>query len=93
MVKRSKCEITIHQNLCEEKRGNNFLELSHSNFLQGISIMARETKAKMNFGSSIEIKMLCRAKESDKRTKTQHIEGQMILAIDVSDKGLSIQHV
>ena len=36
----------------EEKAGKNLTDLSHSNFLLNPSLEARETKAKMNYGTS-----------------------------------------
>ena len=72
---RKKSEITICLNLFQEKRGNNFLELSHSNFLQGIPIMAKQRKAKMSFGSSIKIRMFWRKNETVNKSKSQHTEG------------------
>ena len=38
----------------EEKAGKNVFDLGHSNFLLNTSPEARETKAKMNYGSSSE---------------------------------------
>ena len=35
--------------ILEENTGNTLFELDHSNFLQYISMNARETKAKMNY--------------------------------------------
>ena len=50
--------------------------------------MARQTKANMIFGSSIKIRIFWRAKETVNKAKTQHTEGKMILADDISNKGL-----
>ena len=38
--------------ILEEKAGKNLLDLGHSNFLLNTSLEARETKAKMNYGTS-----------------------------------------
>ena len=38
--------------ILEENTGNTHFELGHSNFLQDTSTKAKETKAKMNFGTS-----------------------------------------
>ena len=48
MDERPKHKTGSHQNP-GEKRGNNFFNLSYSNFLLDISLEARETKAKMNY--------------------------------------------
>ena len=47
MDERSKCETRFHQ-ILEENTGNTLFELGHSNFLQGTSTKAEESKAKMN---------------------------------------------
>ena len=46
----------------EEKTGNNLFDLSRSNFLLGMSLKARELKAKMNYWDLIKIKCFCTAK-------------------------------
>ena len=51
MDERSKHKTGSHQ-ILEEKTGNNLFDLSHSNFLLDMSPEARETKAKMNIGTS-----------------------------------------
>ena len=38
--------------ILEEKAGKNLFDLGHSNFLLNTSLEARETKAKMNYGTS-----------------------------------------
>jgi len=38
--------------ILEENTGSNLFDLSQSNFLQDTSLKVRETKAKMNFGTS-----------------------------------------
>ena len=38
--------------ILKEKAGKNLLDLGHSNFLLNTSLEARETKAKMNYGTS-----------------------------------------
>ena len=48
MVEISKCE-QDSINILEENAGNTLFELGPSNFLQDISMKARETKAKMNY--------------------------------------------
>ena len=50
----------------EEKTGNNFFDLSHSNFLLDTSTKARELKAKMNYWYLMKRKRFCTAKETTK---------------------------
>ena len=38
--------------ILKEKAGKNLFDLGHSNFLLNTSLEARETKAKMNYGTS-----------------------------------------
>ena len=40
----------------EENTGNNFFDISHSNFFLDMSPEARETKAKVNYWDYIKIK-------------------------------------
>ena len=47
MDQRPECETRNHKTL-EEETGNNFCDLSHSNFLLNTSPKAREIKTKMN---------------------------------------------
>ena len=45
-------DLTVRQEaikILEEKTGNNFFELGHSNFLLDMSPEVRETKTKMNY--------------------------------------------
>ena len=72
----------------EEKAGNNFFDLSCSNFLLDMSPKAREIKAKMNYWDLIKIKSFCTAKETINKTKRQPTEWEKIFANDISDKGL-----
>ena len=55
--------------ILEKNIGRNLFEISHSNFFQDMSPMARETKVKMNFWGFIKIKNFCTAKETVKKTK------------------------
>ena len=75
-------------NILEEKTGNNLFDLSHSNFLLGMSPEARETKAKMNYWDLLKIESFCTAKETISKTKRQPTEWEKIFASDISDKGL-----
>ena len=42
--------------IVQEKTGNNFFDLGHSNFLLDMSLEPRETKAKMNYWDLIKKK-------------------------------------
>ena len=53
----------------EEKAGNNFFDLSLSNFLLDTSPKTRELKAKMNYWDLIKIKSFCTEKEIVNKTK------------------------
>ena len=71
----------------QENSGNTLFELVHSKFLQGTSMKAKETKAKMNYWDFIKIRSFCTAKGTVNKTKRQPTEWEMF-AKDVSDKGL-----
>ena len=75
-------------NTLEEKAGNNFFDLSRSNFLLNTSPKARELIAKMSYWDLIKIKSFCTAKETTNKTKRQPTEWKKIFANDISDKGL-----
>ena len=55
--------------LLEENIGSNIFDLSHSSFLLGMSLKAREMKAKMNYWDLIKIKSFGTAKETINKTK------------------------
>ena len=74
--------------IIEENTGNTRFKLGHSNFLQGTSMTAKETKAKMNYWDFIKIRSFCTAKDTVNKTKRQPTEWEKIFANDVSDKGL-----
>ena len=57
-----------------EKAGQNFSDLSCSNFLLDTSPKARELKAKMNYWDLMKIKSFCTAKETINKTKRQPTE-------------------
>ena len=46
----------------QENSGNTLFELVHSKFLQGTSMKAKETKAKMNYCDYIKIRIFCTAR-------------------------------
>ena len=82
----SKCmkDLNVKQEIIEtleENAGNNFFDLSSSNFLLDIFRKARELKAKMNFWDLIKIKGLCTAKETINKTKRQPVEWEKIFEI------------
>ena len=74
--------------ILHENTGNNFFDLSHSNFLLDMSPEARETKAKMNYWDFIKIKSFCTVKLTINKTKRQPMEWEKILGNDISDEGL-----
>ena len=74
--------------ILEENTGNTHFKLGHTNFLQGTSMKAKETKAKMNYWDFIKIRSFCTAKDTVNKTKTQPTEWEKIFANDISDKGL-----
>ena len=74
--------------ILEKNTGNTLFELGHSNFLQGTSMKAKETKAKMNYCDYIKIRSFCTAKDTVNKTKRQPTAWEKIYAKDVSDKGL-----
>ena len=71
-----------------ENTGNTRFKLGHSNFLQGTSMKAKETKAKMNYCDYIKIRIFCTPKDTFNKTKRQPTEWEKISANDLSDKGL-----
>ena len=72
----------------EEKAGNNFFDLSCSNFLLDTSPKAGELKVKMNYWDLMKIKSFCTANETTDKTKKQPTEWEKIFANDILDKGL-----
>ena len=65
--------------ILEENTGNTLFELGHRNFLQDISMKARETKVKMNYWDFIKIKSFCTVN----KTKRQPTEWEKIFANDI----------
>ena len=49
--------------ILEENIGSNLFDISHSNFFQVMSPKAKETKAKMNFGTSSRSKASAQQKK------------------------------
>ena len=74
----------------EHKRENRqqLLWLGHSSFLSDMSLVARETKTKMNYWDLIKVISFCIEKETIKTTKRQLMEWEKIFANDISNKGL-----
>ena len=69
--------------ILEENIRSNLFYIGHSDFLQDMSLKAREAKAKMNFWDFIKIKSFCTTKETIKKTKRQPIEWEKIFANDI----------
>ena len=65
--------------ILEENTSSNLSDLSCNNFLQDMSLKARETKAKMNYWDFIEIKSFCTAKEAIDKTERQLTEWERYL--------------
>jgi len=74
--------------ILEENTGSNLFDTGHSNFLQDMSLKAREAKAKINYWDFIKIKSFCTVKETTNKTKRQPMEWEKIFANGISDKGL-----
>ena len=74
--------------ILEENIGSNLFDIGHSNFFQGTSLKAKETKAKMKFWDFNKIKSFCAAKEIVNKTKRQSMEWEKVFANDILDKGL-----
>ena len=87
MDEKPKCKTGSHQNLQRES-GKNLSDLGCSNFLNNMSLEARETKAKMNYWDLINTKSFCTVKETISKTKRQPTEWEKIFVNDISDKGL-----
>ena len=73
--------------LLEENTGNTLFELSHSNFLQDISMKAKETKVKMNYWDFIKIRSFCTAKDTVNRSKRQPKEWRRYMQKSYQIKG------
>ena len=69
--------------ILEENTGNTWFELGHSKFMQGTSMKAKETKAKMNYCDYIKIRSFCTAKDTVNKTKRQLTEWEKLFANDV----------
>ena len=74
--------------ILQEKTGSNFFDLGDINFLQDMSLKAREIKTKMNYWYLIKIKSFCKAKETVNKTKRQLTKWKKIFTNDILDKGL-----
>lgn len=69
--------------ILEKNIGSNLFDIGQSNFFP----KARETKVKMNFSNSTNIKSSCIAKETANKAKRQPTEWEKIFANDTTDKG------
>ena len=56
--------------------------------ISGQSPNTEEIKAKINQWDLIELTSFCTAKETKKKTKTQHTEWKKIVSNDATDRGL-----
>ena len=73
--------------ILEENTGNTLFELSHSNFLQYISMKAKEIKAKVNYWDFIKIRSFCTAKDTVNKTQRQPTEWERYLQMTYQIKG------
>ena len=71
----------------EENTSSNLFDTGRSNFLQGTSPEARETKAKINYWDFIKIKIFCTTKETINKTKRQPTEWRRYLQMTYLIKG------
>ena len=56
-------------NILEEKAGKNLFDLGCSNFLLNTSLETRETKAKMNYGTSSKLKASAQRRKQSAKLK------------------------
>ena len=83
-------ELNVRQEsikILEENAGNPLFELGHSNFLQGTSRKARETKAKMNSWDFIKIKASAQPKKQSTKLKDNLQNGRRYLQMTYQIKG------
>ena len=73
--------------LLEKDTGSNLFDLRHDNFLLDMSLEAKKTTAKINYGDYIKIKSFFTVKKTTNKTKRQPTEWETIFANDISDKG------
>ena len=73
--------------ILEENTGNTRFELGHSKFLQGTSMKAKETKAKMNYCDFIKIRSFCTAKDTVTKTKNNLQHGRRYMQKTYQIKG------
>ena len=71
----------------EENTGNNLFYLGHSNFLQDISMRARETKAKMNCWNLIKIIASAQQKKQSTKPKDNLQNGRRYLQMTYQVNG------
>ena len=55
--------------ILEKNTGSNLFDTRHSNFLLGMCLETRETKAKMNYWDLIKIKIICTVRKQSTRLK------------------------
>ena len=65
--------------ILEENTGSNLFELGRSNFLQDMSLKARETKAKMNYWDFIKIKTSAKQRNQSTELKDNLQNGRRYL--------------
>ena len=74
--------------ILEERTGNNFSDIGHSNIFLDMIPEAREIKAKINYWDYIKMESFCTVKETTNKTKRQPTEWEKIFANDTYDKRL-----
>ena len=72
----------------KENIGSNFFDRSHRMIFLDMPPLAKETKANLNFGDYIKIKIFCTVKETISKTKRQPNEWEKIFTNDILYNGL-----
>ena len=71
----------------EENIGSNLSDIGHSNFFQGMSPKAEETKVKMNFWDFIKIKSFCTARKQSTKQRSRPQNGRRYSQMTLQTKG------
>ena len=74
--------------ILEESTGSNVLAMSHTDIFPRHFSLGKGNNSKNILFRLHQIKMFCTSKEATHKTKRQPIEWELIIASDISDKGL-----